>query len=95
MKVSVLDPILDLNGNQVESLTLRAVIVAACINHLRTDDGLRGDTKAKLFSIAMKVHQEDEPDLKLEELTLVKERIGMAFAPLIVGRAWQLLEGEE
>jgi hypothetical protein len=65
--------------------------VALC-GVLRGDEGLGGAEKAKLFALALRIMQEDAPDLEIEDRSVVKERIGRAFAPLIVGRAFEMID---
>jgi hypothetical protein len=63
---------------------------------LRATDEKDGQRKYKLFSLAMKVGKGGDIDLKAEDVALLKKLIGEQFAPLVVGRAFDLLgEGEQ
>jgi len=51
-----------------------------------------GDDKVMRYNLALRLHNNDITDLNLDELKLLKDLIGQAFTPLIVGQAWELLE---
>lgn len=78
----------DGKGNAVEA-TLRMAIVNAVLSPVERESGIE---KAKKYDLAMRVYKEDEVDLKAEEITLIKERVGEVFPPLIVGQVFNLLE---
>ena len=62
---------------------------------LRATDEKDGQQKYKLYALAMKVGSGGEHDVKAEDVALIKRKIGEQFAPLVVGRAFDLLgEGE-
>lgn len=93
MKIDVVQKILGLDGVPVaEDATLRKVCSEALLNTLRGDENMDGVAKAKLFSLALAISAEDEPDLALEDWAKIKERIGRGFTPLIVGRAYELID---
>lgn len=52
-----------------------------------------GDEKAAQFALAMKIVKGGEVEITPEQATLIKKRIGAAFGPLVVGRAYELLNG--
>lgn len=91
-------PITSLDGSSVPlskddktALTLGR----ACEEALTYNGQLAGDTatpeeKNRRFWIAMKIH-EDKP-LTADEITIVKKVVGLAYGPLIVGRAFELLD---
>lgn len=99
-KIKVTTEIIDLAGNPIvsppknpgekpEPLTLRAASIQALMG---ADDKATGDQKFKVFMLAQRIHEEDEPTLKSEEITLVKNAVGKLFFPLVVGRVWNLLD---
>lgn len=62
---------------------------------LRATEEKDGQRKYKLYALAMKVGAGGDVDLKAEDIALLKKLIGEQFAPLVVGRAFDLLgEGE-
>lgn len=97
MKIDVTAPILGLDGLPLPSengttATLRTLIHGALLNALPDDAKmLDGTKKAHLFTLALKAN-EDVIDLKAEDITLIKQRIGMAYPPLAVGRAYEILD---
>jgi hypothetical protein len=51
-----------------------------------------GENKAKFWALAMRVAKGGEVELTVEEVSMLKQKIGENFAPVVVGPAWELLE---
>lgn len=88
----------DLEGEPIKAdegreLTLERVAVSAMLQPVKDDDG---DKKYKKYGLIKKIHGSKEPvNLKAEEVSTIKRAIGESgFTALIVGQAWDLLEGE-
>lgn len=84
---------------QTKMVTLATVAVNALLAPLVDMRGqpeqLDGLTKVRHATLAESIFKAtDAVDLKVEDIALIKERIGRAFAPLVVMRAWALLEGD-
>jgi hypothetical protein len=76
-------------------LTLGSVAIAALLNNMPGDDALSAEKKVTLAVIAQQVHNaEGEVSLSVEDVALVKERIGKAYGPLVVMKAYQLIDAE-
>lgn len=76
-------------GEEAQPATLSWIASEAL---LRATEDKDGQKKYKLYALAMKVGGGDEVELKAEDITLIKQKIGEQFAPLVVGRAFDLLE---
>lgn len=72
------------------SVTLGRVSANALLMPFPDEMNLAGEEKVKRFMIATKVWTGTE-ELTLDEIGVLKKCIGKAYAPLIVGRAWELL----
>lgn len=73
-------------------LTLRqAALTVLMISDPR--EKISGEEKASRFAVAMKVAQGKEDSLSIDELALIKKLIGDGYNPVVVGQAWELLEG--
>lgn len=81
----------DGKGNAVDA-TLKMAIVNAVLAPVQNE---KGTDKIKKYELAMKVHKNKEVDLAAEDISLIKERVGELFPPLIVGQVYNLLEGKE
>jgi hypothetical protein len=94
MKVDFAAPILDLKGGALiengEQVTLGAIASNALLAAYRDEADLAGEEKVKRYKLA--VIAEGEQDLSVEQVVLLKKLIAKAFAPLIVGRAYELLD---
>lgn len=106
MKISLNQKIKDLDGEAIETqiikgkkvkteiLTLGSAITQALTNNYKDDQELSGNEKVKRFTLAQKIYRKKETsvDLKVEEITLIKNLIGKSYGTLVVGQIWQILE---
>lgn len=90
-------PIRSIDGTPVpadpgkpELLTLGRVCEDALIAQLPNDQATPAE-KNQRFWLAHKIHAGKEP-LTADEITLAKKVIGLAYGPLVVGRAYELLD---
>ena len=73
--------------------TLGRLAKDALTNILQGDDQLSGSVKYDHWVLAGKVYPEKhDVILTAEELATIKERIGKAFGPIVVGPAWKMLD---
>lgn len=95
MKIDMSQTLLDLGGlplrNNDEILTLGSVSIEALVL-VQRDDRVNGGEKFKRYQIAQKIHGKDLIDLTLDEIVLIKDLIGKAYGPAVVGPAFNLLE---
>jgi hypothetical protein len=80
----------DGKGNAIDA-TVKMAIVNAVLSPVERESGI---DKVKKFNLAQKIYGSDEIDLTAEEISLIKERVGDTFAPIIVGQVWNILEGK-
>lgn len=90
--------ILDLNGQLIQHegkpLTLTTVAINALLANYEGEQ-ISGQMKADRMQLAMRINEHPtDVDLPTEQIAKLKELIGRAFTPLIVGRAYALLEQE-
>jgi len=81
----------DGEGKAIDA-TLKMAIVNGLLSPVQNEKGVE---KVKKYELARKVYSSDEVDLTAEEITLIKERVGETFAPVIVGQCWEALEGKK
>ena len=74
-----------------EVVTLREAITASLVAR----DQAEGEEKFKRWALAVRVQQEDAPDLRVDELALIKKLVGKIQPPLTAGQVWVLLEGDK
>jgi hypothetical protein len=77
------------NGDK--KLTLGDVAGAALMSTLEEDKNSTGAEKYKLFKLAQKVVGNKGP-FTVEDMALIKARIGKAYGPGVVGPAFELLD---
>lgn len=87
-------PLLEQLVGIAEPLTFRKVAVQALMASMKGDENLDGEKKLKMWQLASRIQGEDEPDIDTgPDVTLLKERIGKAYGPVVVGPAFLILNG--
>ncbi len=102
MKIDMTKPIKNLIGVNLENpesklkekepLTMRIVCTNSLLTPTQDDKNIDGNEKAKRFELAMRIYTEKEIDLDIDELKMIKDLIGRLYTPLVVGRAYQILD---
>ena len=75
------------DGKAVDA-TVKMAIVNAVLSPVEKESGV---DKVKKYELAKKVYASDEVDLDGNEIKLIKDRVGEAFSPLVVGQIYELL----
>jgi len=94
------EKITDFEGNAITDpdgteLTLRDVCIRALLMNHPDERNIKGEEKLRRYDLALKIQNQKTPELTTTEISNIKDLIGRAFAALIVGRAWHMLEGDE
>ena len=91
--------ILDLNGKPVvddgKEVTLGDVAVRALMSLAQDEQSLAGEEKFKRFALAMRLKDGGEVAVSAEDIAMLKKLIGKLYTPLVVGRAFPLLDPSE
>lgn len=78
-----------------KDLTAGAIALSALLGNYDDEKALTGKEKADRYQLAMKINKNmKEVDLTIEQAKLVKDLVGKAFAPLVVGQFFELMEKE-
>ncbi len=72
--------------------SLGLVCIQAVLTHLPDDPKVPG-LSAKLFALAVRLNGAGDVEIEAADIDLLKRRLESLFPPLIVGQAWNLLEG--
>lgn len=99
MKIKIDQSLKSLEGKEIKdgknAITLKNIMVEACVTAIKGDEAQSGEEKLKLYQLATKIQEaKKEIDLTIEEIALIKDRIGKGYNVLTVGQAWQMLEGK-
>ena len=97
MKINFDTILTNLNGQALkdekdEPTSLKTVAVNALMQPYPDERELSGEDKLKRFSIALLIQPGGDIDLNAEQVSLIKKLIGKLYTPLIVGRAYPLLD---
>jgi len=76
-----------------EPVTLRGVLTTSLLAQSR--EQVAGDEKARRWALAMRIQQEDAPELSLKELELVQRLVGEIQPTLTAGQVWVMLDGRD
>lgn len=86
-------PMLDLEGQPYsDAATLKSVVFGAIRAQVPGDDQLSIENKMRLYVLAGKVAKGGVVEVSAEDLALMKDRVGKAYPPLVMGEAFRLLE---
>jgi len=81
-------------GIQMETITATMKLISTNALLASNDPKLDGAEKAKRYALALKINDAGkEIELGIDDLKLLKDLIGQFGSPLIVGQAWEQLEG--
>lgn len=93
MKFNMLQRIVGLDGKEVQDAPmLRDVCIKALVEMGPNDQHLTGVEKFNMGMLAQKIYSNDDLDLAVEDVSTLKERIGLMWTPLVVAWAWNVLE---
>lgn len=69
-------------------------LASAAVDALLISTQESGEDKAKAYHLAMRVSNGGAQQVTVEEIATIKKKIGEAFGPIIVGPAFDMLEGK-
>jgi len=75
-----------------EPMTIRLAATRALTAQYRDELDLAGEEKVARFHLALRLTDETEPDLKAEDIVLIKSVVGKMYGPVVVGRVWNILD---
>lgn len=96
-RINLDKPILNLKGTEPlkrdkdEVVTAQMVVSESLVLH-DPQEKVEAADKAKRFLLAMRVLKEPEPELKVDDIVLIKKVVGLYHGPLIVGQVFDMLE---
>lgn len=74
-------------------LTVGKIITNALMGTFEEDKKLTGEEKADLFSLWFdKIKDKDKAEVTSKESELIRKRVGYAYAPIVVGQIYKLIE---
>lgn len=100
MKINVLVKLHDIDGKDIipvkgaSAMTLKDVIFNSILAPVQEDDEKKKYEKYEIFKKVKEVGKDGIVDLKAEEITTVKKSIGKVQPPLVMGQAFDILEGK-
>lgn len=80
---------------KTEPMTVRVAATRALSVTFRDEQGLRGEERVERFHLALKIINEDEPNLTVEEIALIKKLTGKLGGNVVAGRMWAILDPPE
>lgn len=98
MKLNFSAVINDLEGNPCkdakgDNATLGSITVEALMATFPDEQNLLGADKVKRFRLAEQAFKGGTQEVEVDDVALLKTLIGKAYGPLVVGRAYDLIEG--
>lgn len=81
--------------SEPEPMTVRLAAVRALSVTFRDEPSVQGEERVKRFHLAFKITDEDEPNLTIEEIALIKKLVGKMGPNVVAGRMWAILDPPE
>lgn len=75
--------------------TLRNTLIDALNVLYQDEQNLDPQKKFKRHLLAVRVHDEDEPEFTVEELSELKNVVAKRYSPAVMGPAWMMLDPGE
>ena len=97
MLVKVNVPLKTMDGHvmkdNIEGKAIDAVVKMAIVNGLLAPvESDKGVEKMVKYELAKRVYTNDEVDLNENDIKLIKDCVGVNYAPIIVGQVYDLLK---
>ena len=96
MKVNFKETFKDIEGNEIldggKATTLQTVAINALMAAYTDEQNLSGEDKLKRWKMSQRIFGGEE-DFSIEDVALLKKLIGKAYSTIIVGQAYEMLEG--
>lgn len=80
----------EIKNEEGKSVTLKIIAINSLLGPTKED--LDGNEKMKRYKLAYKIENQQEIDLSVDELKLLKDLIGKHPSPLVVGQCWEMLD---
>lgn len=102
MKIDFAQAINNLDDKQIDTMTLKSISVVALSETFRDErnpsipETVPAEEKFSRGELAMRIHAATEPlELKSQDVTLLKKVIARGYGPIVVYRAWPMLDAAE
>lgn len=96
MRIDFSAPIKDMRGEPLveneKQVTLGSVACNALLFPYQDETNLPGKDKVQRFTLAALCSNETEVDIDSEDVALIKKLIAKMYGPLIVGRAYEIID---
>lgn len=100
MKIKIHEVVTDYEGKAItmppddKALTYFDVFVNA-LNSQINAELIPAETKSKIYQLTKKLYSSNEPNLTTDQLTLIKERVGKGYAPMVYGKVCEVIDGTD
>jgi hypothetical protein len=81
------------NDGTETTITLKSVCINALLAQYPNEKDLSGVEKFRRFDLARQINSGVE-EMPVEDVSLLKDLVGKAFMPIVVGSAWELMDGK-
>lgn len=89
------EPLKEDNNGTVRDVLLSRLAVNALLVNYPDEQSLSGEEKVKRFKLAQQINDADgDVEITAEQVALLKSLIAKGYTPLVVGQAYEILEGE-
>lgn len=95
MKIDLTIQIEAIDGNPMTDgdapVLLRTIIQNALLGQFQGEQNMEGSEKLRLWQLARRANA-DAADFSIEEMATIKDRVGRAYGPAVVGPVYEILD---
>lgn len=96
MRIISREPIIGLDGKHVGDDTIGSCICNALMAMFPHETELPGTEKLRRYKLALRIYDAALPvNVSVEDATLIKQLVGFAYGPLVVGQVWGMIDGSD
>ena len=89
------EPLKEDHNGIIRDVLLSRLAVNALLANYNDEPALSGEDKVKRFKLAQQINDADgDVEVTAEQVALLKSLIAKGYTPLVVGQAYEILEGE-
>lgn len=83
----------ELNGETIKDEKGEVKLKTFCQNAiLAPEKEQNAEEKVRAYQLAIKIQEGGEVEVTAEEIALIKKKVGEAYAPIVVGQIFEILE---
>jgi len=85
-------PLKNIDGSEIKENDKPVHASQIIANALLAPDNASGQEKAERYALSLEIYKGGDVDITVDNLAKIKELVGKAYAPLIVGQIYSIID---